>query len=241
MGLIKSANAPPSLTPFSMADIERQAKAVLSRARQQADQLLAAAQAEAETLKQQAAQRGLADGRRQGMAQGLEQGRQAGHQQALNESRDALGQATRALSAATTALDASRADLEATALAEVIKLVIAIARRVTKRQGMIDPAVLTANLQEAMKLVVSSADVRIAIHPSQRKALDAALPQLLLQWPNLIHVHIVEDASLAPGGCRVYTEQGQIDADLNQQLDRIAAELLPAETPPLSPLSPGER
>ncbi len=43
MGLIKATSAPPSLAPFSMRDVEQQAKAMLLRARQQAEALLAEA------------------------------------------------------------------------------------------------------------------------------------------------------------------------------------------------------
>ena len=113
------------------------------------------------------------------------------------------------------------------ALVEVVQLAIEIARRITKRQGLIDPDMLAANLKEAMKLVVRAVDVRIAIHPAQRATLDGVLPQLRIQWPSLVHVKVIEDASIDPGGCRVFTENGQIDADLNGQLDRIAEELLP--------------
>jgi flagellar assembly protein FliH len=228
MGLIKSIAAPPSLSPFSLADIEHHAKSILLRAQHRAEQLLAAAQSEGETIKQDAHAEGLADGHREGVAQGLEQGHQAGQQAALNEHRAQLQQAMQSLTSAMTAIDAGRADLEATALAEVVRLAIAIAKRVTKRQGLIDPAVLTANLAEAMKLTVQCTDVRIAIHPGQRTTLDAALPQLRMQWPNLSHVQVIDDTSLEPGGCRVFTEEGQIDADLSGQLDRIVAELLPS-------------
>jgi flagellar assembly protein FliH len=234
MAVIKSENA-PSMIPFSMADIERHAKGVLMRAQHQAEQLLAAAQAEAEQLKQQGRSEGLIEGRKQGTAEGLAQGREAGQQQALNENRAQLQQAIATLGAAAGALDQSRNELEAVGLADVTRLAIAIARRITKRQGLIDPEVMTANLAEAMKLVVKAADVRIAIHPSQRKTLDAALPRLALRWPVLSHVHIIEETALLPGGCRVFTENGQVDAELDAQLDRIAAELLPDHTISASP------
>lgn len=227
MGLIKSSDAPRSLVPFSMADIERQAKLILLRARQQADQLLAAAQTEADALKRDATATGRAEGLQQGLAQGLNDGKKAGHQQALNEFRAQFQQAVQSLTAAMLQIEEHRADLAASALVEVVQLALAIARRVTKCQGIIDPAVLTANLQEAMKLVVAKTGVRIAIHPSQRKTLDAALPQLQLQWPSMAHVQVVEDEALLPGGCKVLSENGQIDAGLETQLDRIATELLP--------------
>ena len=48
MGLIKSADVPLSISAFSMQDVEAAAKTVLQRARAKADQLMAAAQTEAE-------------------------------------------------------------------------------------------------------------------------------------------------------------------------------------------------
>jgi flagellar assembly protein FliH len=227
MGLIKSANVPASVSPFSMRDIENQARTILLRAQQQAEQLLAAAQAECEQLKLAAIGQGSAQGQREGLARGLDQGKKAGHQQALDENRAQFQQAIAALTQAAGAIEAQRDALEATALQDVVRLAIAVAQRVTKRQGLIDPQVLAANLQDAMKLVVQHSDLRIAIHPVQRKTLDAALPLLQLQWPGLKHVEVIEDAALAQGGCRIFTRQGQIDADLGVQLDRVVSDLLP--------------
>ena len=227
MGLIKAPHVPLSASPFSMADIEDGARRILLRARQQADQLLAAAQTEAEQLKAEAHVNGLAEGMREGMARGMEQGCKAGEQQALGEFRTQLEAAIAALKAGAATLSTSRSELESRALAEVVKLAIAIARRVTKRQGILDPQVLTANLQEAMKLVVQHAGLRIAVHPAQRQTLDGALPQLGLTWPSLKHVEIAEDATISPGGCRIITCQGSINADLDVQLDRVVVDLLP--------------
>src|SRR5204862_640649 len=103
----------------------------------------------------------------------------------------------------------------------------AIARRVTKRQGLIDGEVITANLADAMRLVVHAADVQIAIHPAQRNALEASLPHLRTEWPGLKHVNLIDDPTLAPGGCRIFARGGQVDADLDTQLDRVIADLLP--------------
>src|SRR5438270_5625473 len=99
MGIIKSTNTPMSIAPFSMKDIENHAKTLLLRARQQADQLLAAVRTEAEQLKSAAKSEGLAEGQRLGHAQGMEAGKKAGQQQALDEYRAELQQAVSALTA----------------------------------------------------------------------------------------------------------------------------------------------
>jgi flagellar assembly protein FliH len=236
LGLIKSEHAPSQLKPFSMNDIEEAARRMLLRARRQSEELLASAQAEAEELKKTAHAQGLIEGRNEGRMRGLEEGRATGQEQALNEARARLTELSNALVAMVTQLDQSRQDMETEALREVVDLAVAIARRVTKRQGQIDPEVLMSNLADAMKLVVHASDVRLAVHPSQRQVLEETLPRLQMQWPNLEHVELSEDDSLAAGGCRITTRHGQVDADLEQQLDRIIADLLPA--PPAAAPNP---
>ena len=241
MGLIKSTAAPPSLTPFSMRDVEDQARALLVGARRTAERLLVEAQRAGEEIRKRARDEGMAEGMDAGLNKGLEEGRTKGRQEALEEHRTQLSEALAALTAATQSLDAARADLESAALREVVELSVAIARRVTKRQGVIDPGVLTENLREAMKLVVKASDVSVAFHPSQRQALEAVLPALKLEFPRLQHVELVDDSSVTPGGCRITAGHGQVDADLEVQLDRIAQDLLPEqceeESPEVYPLT----
>jgi flagellar assembly protein FliH len=228
MGLIKATNAPTTLQAFSMKDIETQARAMILRAQQQAEQLLAEAQSEAETLKARAMAEGFAEGRQNGIGRGSEEGKKLALQQALSEHRTQFTTAIKVLTIATQELNASRQELDAAAKTEVIHLAVSIARRVTRRKGSLDESVLTDNVHEAMKLVTQTTDVRIAVHPQQKQVLEAALPKLSLSWPKLQHVQLIEDATLAPGGCRILTAGGEIDGDLDRQIDRIAADLVPS-------------
>ncbi len=226
MGLIKSNLAPAAATPFSFADIEAAARRILLRARSQAEQLLAEAQAQAEQMRAEAVEEGRTQGHQEGMAAGLAQGQRSGHDAALGECRQELAGLIQTLSATAAEIDASRRELEASAVAEVAELAIALARRILKRQAAVDPQVLIANLTEAMALVIHASDVRIAVHPEQKAILERELPHLKLQWPNLKHVELVADESIAPGGCRLATHHGEIDADLNSQLDRVVGEMM---------------
>src|SRR2546422_125211 len=122
MGLIKSTNTPPSLTPFSLADIEKQARAILLRARAQAEQLLLAAQRDADDLRRQAQSEGLAAGYDEGIAKGMQEGGKLGHDTALTEHRTQLSTLISALTATAAEFDTRRRDLESQALREVIDL-----------------------------------------------------------------------------------------------------------------------
>src|SRR3954453_16195069 len=142
MAVIKSSNVPTTTSPFSLRDVENHAKAMLVRAREQAEALLAAAQEEGEVLRQQAYEQGIEEGRRDGRKQGELEGTKAGAQQALAEHQQQLATLGATLSTAALELDASRRQLEVAGLREVVNLSAAIARRVTKPQGMIDPEAL---------------------------------------------------------------------------------------------------
>jgi flagellar assembly protein FliH len=227
MPVIKASNAPSSMLPFSVRDIEEQAAAMLAHAQAQVEKLHLKAKADAVQTRQKAYDEGFAAGHEDGLKKGNEDGRAAGKQSAFAEHKAKLEQLVKTITAALNDIDSSRHKLESLAGSDVIRLAVAIARRVTKLQGSQDPIVLTENVRAAVKLVVHSADVRIAVHPTQKQSLTEALPQLRMQWPNLTHVEVIEDAEIAPGGCRVFTAAGQIDADLDCQIDRVAADLLP--------------
>ena len=229
MPLIKRANVPTSIVPFSMVNIETQARSLLGRAQRKADELLAAAQAEAESMKKAAYAQGLADGRRDGTSQGMAEGKKAAHAQALTEHREKFTTAAAAMNKAAEQFDVQRGELEAGGLRAVIELAAAIARRVTKRQAMLDPAVLMENLKGAMQRVTHAADVRIALRPADLATVKAELPALKVAWPQLSHVELIEDAALGAGGCRILTASGAVDGDLDGQLDRIIEQLLPQQ------------
>lgn len=228
MPVIKSANVPANVSVFSMTDIEVQAKSLLARAARRAEQLIAEAQTQAESLKRAAYAQGLTEGKRDGTAQGITEGKKSGHDQALAEHREKFAAAVNSLAAAAQKFEAQRTDLEAGALRPVIELAAAIARRVAKRQAALDPNVLTENLKGAMKLVAHACDVRIALRPADLETMKKELPNLKLDWPQLGHIELSEDATLSVGGCRIFTASGMIDGDLDGQLDRIVDELLPA-------------
>jgi flagellar assembly protein FliH len=239
MGLIKAEKVPVEASPFSMQSIETAARLKILRAQMQAERIIAEAQTAAEAIKKQAHAQALAEGRRDGLARGLEEGRAQGREESLAEQREALAGLVAALLDATGQLDASRVSLEAEAKQAVVKLAISIAERVTKRQGALDDQVALANIDEALRLVIKTTDVRVAVHPLHKATLDDVMPRIQAQWPNLKHVELVADGTLLPGSCRVYTGGGEIDGDIELQIDRIAAELVPTRRLEVEPVVVG--
>ncbi len=222
MGLIK-AEVAPHVVNFHWRDVEADAQRLVSDAQKHAETILRNAQAQAESLQEAARIEGFQRGHEDGLAQGRDEARQA----AIGDFSHQMELTIAALHEAVAQTVASQRAMADNAVNEMVGLAIAIAQRVTKRQATMDPQVLIENLRESLALVGRQKQVRIAIHPAQRQVLSAALPQLQLEWPALGTAQIVEDASLHPGGCRVFTDHGRIDADVQAQLDRVITELMP--------------
>ncbi|MFT3786067.1 MAG: FliH/SctL family protein [Tepidisphaeraceae bacterium] len=241
MGLIKSTSSragAPAL--FNLADIEASAQAMVARARAQADQLLAAATQQAEQTRASAYARGLAEGKAEGLKvgreQGLANGLAEGKKQAHAEQKAKLTELVATLTKTVAALDSAYRVVEEQAKAEALQLALAIAQRVCKTLGKLDVGVVEANVREAIRILVNKQVVRVSVHPTQRDGLFDLLPQLKLAWPQLQHVDVLGDESVQPGGCRVASGAGEVDATIDGQLDRLVDQLAPTQ-PSNEPMS----
>jgi flagellar assembly protein FliH len=229
MPVIK-ANLPTACSPvpFSLVDIEHQAQGIVEHAKQRAAQVLAEALKAGEQLRRRSQAEGLTAGYEEGFAKGAAEGQKTGHDEALERMSEQFQQAVGALNSAMAELDARRREFQAAVQRDVAQLAVRIAEMVSKRMGSLDISVLMANVTQCLRLVVEPHNLRLAIHPTQKAALADAMPKLKLEFAALEHVELLEDESVSPGGCRLFTRQGLIDADLQSQINRITEELLPA-------------
>jgi flagellar assembly protein FliH len=223
MGLIKSSKLPDQVVRFSLPDVEEQARLRLANAQGEAERIIAGANARAADIESAARAQGQAAGWQQGHTDGHDSGASA----ALDQHAARLREVIATFNAAAAALEEFRAQVEAAATRDAVELALAIAARITKRQGVIDPDVLLENVRAAMNVVGRTSVTRVAVNPSQRALLEGILPQLQGDSPSLRHAEIVDDDTIAPGGCRVFTSHGHVDADLSTQLDRVTTKLLP--------------
>ena len=148
--------------------------------------------------------------RAEGLAAGLAEGRRQGAQEAaqLKQLAAALAQA--------------RLEFEAQAAEEALSLAIDLARQMLQealpvRRELLLPIVRTAmrglpSLAQPAQLVLNPADVELA-----RAHLGEELR--LAGW------QVVEDHRVQPGGCRLVSPQGEVDATLAGRWKRVLAAL----------------
>lgn len=224
-------HAAPRPAAFALPDVAAQAEQIISEARRQAQRILAETRS--------TAQREFEQQRQRGMAKGLAEGRQAGLRQALQQARDQalrsaeaeLAHLARALQAALEDYDQRKRAILAEAEQDMIGLALAIAQRVCKRLPQADPLVAQENLRHTLALARHQSDLVVRVNPDELRLLSAALPALQQEIGALPHVRLEADSTVERGGCSLRSRQGEIDAAVRTQLDRIAAVLLGDEQP----------
>ncbi|MGQ0634651.1 MAG: FliH/SctL family protein [Planctomycetaceae bacterium] len=226
--LIKAHAAPRtrSASPFGLDDLQQQCDEYLLAARRQAAETVERAVAEADALRRQAYQEGLAAGRRVGLdaSQGAVEARAA--ELAGQQTREALRTLLPALDSAVAALAHERAGWLTTWEAGAVRLSAALAGKIVRRELQLNPDVNADIVREALQLAAGHPDVQLRLHPDSAARLKAAGDEVLTRLQRIAQVTLVPDAGVSPEGCIVETRHGVIDARLETQLERLTQELV---------------
>jgi flagellar assembly protein FliH len=110
-----------------------------------------------------------------------------------------------------------RPRLRREAEADLVKLAIAIARRVIRRELVVDPEALHGLVLGALEKLQMQEVSRLRVHPSQA----AAIAELLRDRPGGAAIDVVADASGDPGTAVFETTRGNLDASVESQLGEI--------------------
>jgi flagellar assembly protein FliH len=151
-------------------------------------------------------------------AKGLEAGRVAGEQE-MRKRFEQVNNIESILNALAKPLQQLDKDVET----QLVALAFAIAKHVVRRELRIDPSQVIAVVRETVGLLpLAQRNVRVHLHPEDARLLRERLaePQAERAWS------IVEDPVTARGGCRVSTDNSQIDARLETRLAAVFAHLM---------------
>ena len=106
---------------------------------------------------------------------------------------------------------------------ELVRLALAIAARILRREAQMDPLFLIGAVRVALGQLATTTQVRLRI-PAAESAL---WTETLAHVPNLrVKPAVILDDSLQLGDCLVETEMGSVDLSLPAQLHQIEISLL---------------
>jgi flagellar assembly protein FliH len=146
-------------------------------------------------------------------AAGRRDGEAAGRAQAAAELQPVIERSARAVSE----MAAYKPALRKQAEADTVRLALAIAHRVLRREIAADPEALRGLVLAALEKLQSQEISRVKAHPAQSAQIAACLKNAA---PNL-RIEVVPEPSLQPGGLVFETNHGNLDASVDSQLQEI--------------------
>ena len=141
----------------------------------------------------------------------------------LDRSRRALDGEAKVFVAALNSLSQPLALIDEQVQQQIAELSISIARHLLRRELRQDPEQVIAIVRETLALLpATTPDIRVLLHPE-----DAALVRARLAQPvGLGAWTIIEDPTLARGGCRLTAGLSQIDARVETRLAAVVTAVL---------------
>ena len=106
---------------------------------------------------------------------------------------------------------------------EVVNLVLQTVRKILKIEPIINEQVLIRVIRDALERLGQKVDVHIDVNPQDLELLHFSLTQI---EDLALEIVIDTDAKIEPGGCRIQSKAGEIDARLSTQFDAIAQSFL---------------
>ena len=191
-------------------------------ARAWARDLVLRARSEAEAIRRAAHE--------EGFRAGFEAGQQAGRQQGLQEVNARLEAVIRRLQEAAEEAVRRRDRALAQAEEDVVKLALAVAERVVRREVAAGPEVTAAVVRSVLEEMpaASAGRVVVRLHPDEHRLLADAWTAGRPGGTGPVELEWVADPGVEPGGCVIETEMGTIDAGLETRLRELAVSLLDA-------------
>ncbi len=198
---------------FDLSDMTNQADVYLDQVRAEAARIIQKAEKESATIRQNAEQAG-----RQAAEEAIER--------ILDEKvAKQMQTLTPALAVAVEQIEDSRQDWLRHWESSVVDLAGAIAVRIIRREIAKQPEISIEWIAESLRLVAGAGEITVRLNPADEQTLGNQVSQLVKSFNVAAPTTIVGDETISVGGCRVETEFGSIDQQIETQVARIAEEL----------------
>ena len=146
-------------------------------------------------------------------AAGVREGEAAGRKKAATEVQPAIERLARSIEE----ISGLRARLRREAEQDLVRLALAIARRILRRELIADPDALHGLVLGALEKLQGQEICRVRVHASHAALVSGCLRQMAGAAP----VEVIADTTLAPGGVIFETQRGSLDASVESQLREI--------------------
>ena len=186
-------------------DPYQQGREEAARLIREAEEVLRQARQDAADIEKQAYGKGFAEGSSKGETEGRRQ----------------YEEEVAKLDKLMTALERQRAEIQGQYEKDLLPLVIAMVDKLVQHEISVNSRVIASCLRNTMQYVADSATVKVHLHPDDFNRIKEAS----LSNPDFLgtrkQLDLVEDDTVAVGGCLVNSDFGEIDASLEKFKNRL--------------------
>ncbi len=207
----------PQAVVYNIEDVQSRARNYFEQIQQEAAAILAQANQDAIKIREQA----KADGISQAKAT-TEQRIQTTAQQ-LSDARCKTAIAT--CEAAVERLTQETSDWLALWRNQTVQLAARMAEKILRREMQDHDETLRVWMEEAIVAMREVRGLRVLVHPDDFAVAGRFLQQLSKSVPQAVSVEIIPDPEISLGGCVVRSAHGQLDQQLETQLQRLVEQL----------------
>ena len=163
-------------------------------------------------------------------ANDVEEAYARGRREGLDSSEGNLETSAQALAAAAEEISRLRESLAKNSSQDMLRLVMAVSEQIIRREVSADPQIIISIIENALHSSVRTDQYRIRINPADLENVTQKKPLFLASISGLKNLSIETDASISPGGCRIDSDLGDVDATIETQLEAIRQALSEAIT-----------
>jgi flagellar assembly protein FliH len=159
---------------------------------------------------------------REASKKGREEGREEGYKEGVAEAERLVGRLHVILDRA---MD-KRAEILAETEAQVVELVLLVAKKVVKVISENQKSVVIQNISQALRKLKTKSDVIVRVNLADLQLATEHVKDFVQMTENAKKMQIVEDSTVDRGGCVIETDFGEIDARISSQLSELEERIL---------------
>jgi flagellar assembly protein FliH len=198
-----------------------QAQKLRQEAEEEATKVVAEAEKRVAELESTAGSR-LEAAEREAAKKGREEGREEGYKEGSAEVERLVGRLHVILDRA---MD-KRAEILAETEAQVVELVLLVAKKVVKVISENQKSVVVQNIQQALRKLKTKSDVIVRVNLADLQLATEHVKDFVQMTENAKKLQIIEDSTVDRGGCVIETDFGEIDARIASQLSELEERIL---------------
>ncbi|MBI4753445.1 hypothetical protein HY793_03640 [Candidatus Desantisbacteria bacterium] len=201
--------------------IKQEANAILEEAKESVKKItsetVARGEEQAEDIRHQAHE--------QGFTVGKQEGYDAGYKIVQEKFQALLAQIEMVLTEAKKEKERIFQKAQEDMSEEIVELSILIAKKIIKTETANNRDIIIANIKDALSKMKSQGEITIRVNLVDFQHVESMKDELLGIASGLKGIHFHDDPSIEPGGCKIETTLGIIDATISAQMERVEEEL----------------